>query len=88
MSRTVAFTLTVGILLMPPAATGATPPAGLPVSIMPEADGVPPMGKLPAWHIPRWRCQNVSPLRTRAAGRDPRLVCRRKRCVVCVQLPW
>jgi hypothetical protein len=88
MFRPAAFTLIVGVLLLPAAAAGATPPAESPVSVMPEADGVPPIGKAPAPHIPRWRCQKASPLRSRAARRDPRLLCRHKRCLVCVQLPW
>jgi hypothetical protein len=83
-----AFTLIMGVLLLRAAAHGATPPAEAPVSIMPEADGVPPIGKPPALHIPRWHCQKASPLRSRAARRNPLLLCRRKRCLVCVQLPW
>jgi hypothetical protein len=84
----VALLITLGVLLLPVAGHGATPPAEAPVSIMPEVDGVPPIGKPPALHIPRWHCQKASPLRSRAARRNPLLLCRRKRCLVCVQLPW
>jgi hypothetical protein len=82
--------ITAALLLLLAAATAhaVTPPAEAPVSIMPEADGVPPIGKPPARHIPRWHCQKASPLRSRAARRNPLLLCRHKRCLVCVQLPW